>query len=369
MRIYYPVLCFFPSQAGGPANTIYWLSEALAKGNFSCSVTSTFFGLNPSKSNGDEKSYHPKNNVKFVNGFMGFFNRKEISKLIKSEVVHFSSVFFAPTIFLLVISFILHKKIIVSPRGELYPDALKKSNFRKKIYLKLFAFFTHKLVFHATNGEEFKHIKDIFPKAKDIIILPNLMPVIKMSGIGNNGKVLFLGRLNEIKNLDKLIEAIFLLKKNFGKEVILNIAGEARIETEKKYKKYLTQLIVKFKIQGQVNFLGQILDKQKSDLLKDSCCLVLPSKSENFGNVVIEALANGTPVIASKGTPWTALEENGVGFWINSNPNEIAAKINFYLDLDDNTYFLISEKAKRYVYQNFDISKNINDWKNFYKNL
>ena len=42
----------------------------------------------------------------------------------------------------------------------------------------------------------------------------------------------------------------------------------------------------------------------------------LISESENFGNVVIEAMAQGTPVVTSLGTPWSILKENNVGYHI-----------------------------------------------------
>ena len=45
-----------------------------------------------------------------------------------------------------------------------------------------------------------------------------------------------------------------------------------------------------------------------------SCLLIL----KNFGNVVLEALAEGTPVVTSKGTPWQDLENEKAGFWVEN---------------------------------------------------
>ena len=47
-------------------------------------------------------------------------------------------------------------------------------------------------------------------------------------------------------------------------------------------------------------------------------CLPLMSKSENFGNVIVEALSQGTPAMASKGSPWQQLDEKGAGWWIDA---------------------------------------------------
>ena len=53
----------------------------------------------------------------------------------------------------------------------------------------------------------------------------------------------------------------------------------------------------------------------------------MPSHNENFGNVVVESLSQGTPVIASTGTPWKILEKYHAGYWIKNNPENIAKKI------------------------------------------
>src|SRR5207249_1017724 len=55
--------------------------------------------------------------------------------------------------------------------------------------------------------------------------------------------------------------------------------------------------------------------------------LVVPSHTENFGNVVAEGLAHAVPVIVSTGTPWRRLEEVGCGLWVNNDPESLAKAI------------------------------------------
>jgi glycosyltransferase involved in cell wall biosynthesis len=53
----------------------------------------------------------------------------------------------------------------------------------------------------------------------------------------------------------------------------------------------------------------------------------VPSYTENFAIVVAEALAHGVPVIASKGTPWSRLEEMKCGLWVDNDPETLARAI------------------------------------------
>lgn len=84
-------------------------------------------------------------------------------------------------------------------------------------------------------------------------------------------------------------------------------------------------------------------------------------KSENFGNVVIEALSQGTPVVASHGTPWSGLVDNQAGYWIENTPEEIARSIDFVLSMNDEDYSALRIKAHIYA-QSFDVYENVNSW-------
>ena len=94
--------------------------------------------------------------------------------------------------------------------------------------------------------------------------------------------------------------------------------------------------------------------------------MFLVSNSENFGNVVLESLSQGTPVVASKGTPWQSLEESKAGFWIDNNPKEIANCIDRIMSYSEKEYYLKRENAFALA-KRFDVYDNINQWETVLK--
>ena len=129
----------------------------------------------------------------------------------------------------------------------------------------------------------------------------------------NKSIYLFLGRLSKEKALEFLIEAwkkVIAQRKNS----VLVIAGGNRLNL--KYVESLRKMIAALEFSESVLLPGPVSGELKNALLQHSCCLLLPSYRESFGIVVLEALASGTPVLASKGTPWECLENNGLGRWL-----------------------------------------------------
>jgi glycosyltransferase involved in cell wall biosynthesis len=80
-------------------------------------------------------------------------------------------------------------------------------------------------------------------------------------------------------------------------------------------------------LEGRVEMMGEVLSEAKKRLFESSDVTLVPSYTENFAIVVAEALAHGVPVIASKGTPWSRLEEMQCGLWVDNDPESLAAAI------------------------------------------
>ncbi|MEA2018281.1 MAG: glycosyltransferase [Campylobacterota bacterium] len=104
---------------------------------------------------------------------------------------------------------------------------------------------------------------------------------------------LHIASLDKNKNQELLIRSFKKIAK-LNDKIYLNIAGDG-------YKrKPLESLVKKLNIKKQVNFLGRISQERVRDEMMKSDCFVLSSNFETFGVVLIEALACGLPLIATK---------------------------------------------------------------------
>jgi glycosyltransferase involved in cell wall biosynthesis len=97
--------------------------------------------------------------------------------------------------------------------------------------------------------------------------------------------------------------------------------------------------------------------------------LILPSETENFGNVVVEALNHGTPVIASKGTPWSILETYNAGYHCSNDPELLSKAIDKLLSLSHIDYNEMSANSIKLVEDKFDVNSNILKWITVYKQV
>lgn len=104
--------------------------------------------------------------------------------------------------------------------------------------------------------------------------------------------VVFVGRLEAIKNVDLLIRAFAQAEKPEGAR--LQIAGTGSL------RETLERLAAECGVGDRVDFLGQLSRIDVADLMRSAHCVALPSSSEGWGMAAAEALACGTPVVASR---------------------------------------------------------------------
>jgi len=131
--------------------------------------------------------------------------------------------------------------------------------------------------------------------------------------------VLFLGRLNWKKGLDRLLSAFALVR-----DARLVIAGN----DEDAYRPILDDLARRSGVADRVTFTGPVHGGDKAALLAGARLLVLPSYSENFGNVVVEAMAAGCPVMV---TPEVGVadvvQETGVGLVVDGKAETLGRAV------------------------------------------
>lgn len=207
-------------------------------------------------------------------------------------------------------------KVVYCPRGGLSPAAL----WRGKTWIKKFMWrfggqkraLSEAAMFHAASRKEHDEIRALGFK-QPIAIIPNGIdvPELKHKAFHEKGrKIVFFGRLHPTKAADSLVEAWGRIAAEFS-EWSLEIAGPDCGAVLG-----LKTLIAEKKI-PRVSFVGELTGIEKYKFLASADLYVLPSLTENFGITIAEALACGTPVVASKGCPWGGLIEHGCGWWVD----------------------------------------------------
>lgn len=374
MKILFPCATYHPAALGGPNTTLLWHSSYLKKNELEPVIITTDYGVAPEVNlkRGDwtERTYG-----KIIYHQEVFYNfpLKTVFTAIKNfrgiDVIHLNGMINRVSLFLIPFIILSKKPVIISPRGELFNAATKRKPLIKKIIFLLYSLIKNRVSFHATARSEEEMIKKYFGEVK-VYTQPNFIKAnyLDKNEISNQD-FLFLGRMNPIKNIHTLIEAASNSQLFMKSDSRLILAGEARLEYEVIYLNELKSLINDLGMQEKVVFKGHVGGETKEKLLNQCYFLVLPSESENFGNVVLESLMAGTPVIASYGTPWESLNESHAGYWVKSSVESLKDVLNKALKMTENDYLDYSYNAKNLVRSSFDIESQANNWIEIYRNI
>ncbi|SNX52921.1 glycosyltransferase [Thermoanaerobacterium sp. RBIITD] len=181
------------------------------------------------------------------------------------------------------------------------------------------------------------------------MVIPNMVDTdfftVKPKIIDDNFfSFLTICNLVPIKNVDILIKAFYKAFKD-NKNVMLKIGG---IGSE--YEK-LKKIVIENNIEDKVKFLGILTREKVKEEMQKSNVFVLASKYETFGVVLIEALATGTPVIATKCGGPNDIVKDGVGVLVKPNDINELIKALKYIYKNYQTYD--SYKIRNYCYNNF----------------
>ena len=147
---------------------------------------------------------------------------------------------------------------------------------------------------HATTEKERDEIKEVVPLNKSFVI-PNLipLPIFKANTILETKptRIITMARLHPVKNIEFVFHALAQIKADF----IFEIIGSG----DEIYEKLLRNLTVELKIEDKVIWHGWKKDNEKNEILSRGHFFILMSKTENFGNALIEAMCYNLPVLIS----------------------------------------------------------------------
>lgn len=240
------------------------------------------------------------------------------------------------------------KKIprIVSPRGMLEPWAINHNKWKKKIAWWLYQRRDLKsaTAFHATAESEAAQFRKLGLDQESFVI-PNGIDFSEFKGNSTKEKtVVFLSRIHPKKGLLMWVDVWKRIRPEGWRMRVIGPDEGGHTEEVKR-------AVAQADLSDEWSFEGPLEGKEKLSALGSAQLFALPTYSENFGIVVAEALAAGTPVITTTGTPWEGLIEHRCGWWADPTPEALAKALQSALACEERS--LMGQRGANWVKNEF----------------
>lgn len=244
--------------------------------------------------------------------------------------------------------------IILAPRGEFSSGALDLKRLKKIFYLYiskvLKLYFS--LVWHVSSEKEQEDLLRSldFVHNNDIRIAMNLAPASEQQCIkhkiraeGEPLRICFLSRISPMKNLDFALKVLAQVKL----PVNFTIYGPKEVAS---YWVECESLIASCPSNIKITYEGEISPQAVKPTLAQHDLFFFPTRGENYGHVIHEALAAGLPVLISDQTPWNNIETEGVGWAFSLNLlKPFSEKIEVIAGWSSKEHEVIAKRAMTYA--------------------
>ena len=343
LRLLHVVPTYLPAtRYGGPIYAVHGLCKALAAQGHDVHVFTT-------NVDGPEDSPVPIERPVDLDGVkVWYFPSHRLRRLYRSpkmggalkkhlktfDLVHLHSVFLWPTWKAAREADAAGVPYVLSPRGMLVRDLIRRRNkLIKQLWIHLIERknLRNAALIHVTSGPEEAGIRDLGLDLAPVSIVANGVDV---PGEANSEEpdddiknacrlqpdILYLGRINWKKGLERLIECVEPIS-----DAKVVIAGN----DEEDHASKLRRLVAASELDARIRIVDRFVSgASKEALLAAAKIFVLPSLSENFGNVVLEAMMRGKPVIVSRDVGAADIvERSNAGLVFDGSPKDLASKI------------------------------------------
>ncbi len=270
---------------------------------------------------------------------------------------------------------------VVGIHGTMDDWTMRRSRFKKQLYLALGGrkLLESAAAVHCTAQAERDQASRWFPRGQAEVVplvidlseyeqLPGAAPARTAfaDALTHNGQptLLYLSRLHPKKGIEHLFGAAARLREQ-GRPVRVLVAGTG----EPEYVQSLHRLAAELHLTELVHFLGFVSGTEKVSLYQSADLFVLPTSQENWGFVLIEALACSTPVVTTRGVDiWQELEGTGGTVIVEPDPTAIASAADRLL-ADPERRVEMGRRGRAWVFEELAVSRVLARYEAFYGKL
>lgn len=249
------------------------------------------------------------------------------------------------------VGWMLRKKVVVKIPGIVAVQYLQGTSRSQRFRRWLLIMGTDRFI--AVSSEMAHVLQEIGIRPEKIALIPNGVPLTQARGYADSASlkrelvgnaevqvVLYVGRLVEVKGLDRLL-AVWASMSSRVRAVLL-IVGDGPLRAD------LESMVERLHLRSSVRFIGPQSDVSKFYDMAD--LFVLPSRSEGMSNALLEAMVAGVPSIASDvGGNREVIKDAESGFLVNWEDTAACADLLRDLLADSHRRQTVGEAAKKRV--------------------
>lgn len=265
---------------------------------------------------------------------------------------------------------------VLTPHGTLDVWSMRHHGLRKRVYYHLLERrnLARAAIVHCTASAEMEQSRrwighdriETIPYAVDLAPYRELPPVdlflSRHPEIDERPAVLFLSRLHPKKGVEILLKAVSRLTDR-GVDCQLWLAGAG----EASYVRRLKVLAKRYV--PEARFFGLVTGNEKLSLYRAADVLALPTHQENFGLVLPESLACGTPVVTTRGTDiWRELQGSGGVHIVDRTPAAFADALAHLLE-NRQAAKAMGEAGRRWVFEWLEPQNVLARWQRMYRTI
>ena len=256
-----------------------------------------------------------------------------------------------------------HVKVVIAPRGELYPERIRCGRMKKQLYCMLFRFsgLLRDVYFQGTGEDECMQGHRFLGVPADHLLNIQNLSVVQTSSFSFPEKqigflrLVYIARVHPTKNTLKAIQWLGNVKGNVQFDIYGPIEGED-------YWKLCQQAVKELPDHIRVCYKGMVEHDQVGEVISGYHGYYMPTNGENFGHSIVESMLVGRPVIISDQTPWTDVQ--GVGGYVYplDQQEKFTQAIDCLCAMGQSEYEALCKGAKNFIHKRLNTEDTITQY-------